>query len=524
MTNSAGTGTDQTHDLMYVIYETMNRSPYPIMIGESKKNPFEKIEIIYANQKFCELASVVEGSLTNQDLFKVLENFIEIQPLEQIKKKLRTDGFVQDELWFVSPASKDDKYQRITISQLESGQAENIHYSVFFNDITGKKALAEKLISNHRSSTLALMINGFAHDLNNLLSPVINTFDYLGTLEKYQGDKQYFNTALKSAKQASSLIDKMLSFSRGDVSEKSSVDLRDLIKELVQILTHTLPKNINISTEFPPVLSRIKADHTLIYQVLLNLCLNSAEAMPDGGDLRLYAGEIEFTAELSSDYPGIDPGKYVKISVEDTGAGIPEEKRSKVFEPIFSLKESKLGLGLFTCREILNEHGGHIDFTSRTGTGTRFDLYFPAYVEEEHQKNKLSGKSDVQDHFLKYCGNGETILLVDDEEAIKQTIGMILNKCNYNVITASDGAEALKKYIENIQQIKLAILDIVMPVMDGPTAAKALKKYNKDLKIILTTGFEGHQSIEKSAGDIDRFIRKPYTSIELLEIVSALLG
>lgn len=521
MTNPAGTG--QTHDLMYVIYESMNRSPYPIMLGESKNHPFEKIEIIYTNHKFCELAGVTEGSLTNQDMFAVLENFIQIQTLEKIKKKLQTDGFAQDELWFVSPASNDYKYQRITISQLESSQAENIHYSVFFKDITGKKALEKKLISNHRSSTLALMINGFAHDLNNLLSPVINTLDYLGALEKYQGDKKYFDTALKSAEKASSLIDKMLSFSRGDVSEKSSADARDLINELVQILMHTLPKNINITTELPPVLIRIRADHILIYQVLLNLCLNSAEAMPDGGDLRLYVEEAEYTPEMSSDYPGIDPGKYVKISVEDTGTGIPEEKKSKVFEPFFSLKESKLGLGLFTCREILNEHGGHIDFTSRPGKGTRFDLHFPAYAGEEQHENEQSGKSDVKDHFLKYTGNGETILLVDDEEAIKQTVGMILNKCNYNVITASDGAEALRKYIENMQQIKLAILDIVMPVMDGPTAAKALKQYNSDLKIILTTGFERHQSIEKSTGDIDRFIRKPYSSIELLEIVSALL-
>lgn len=522
MSTPPDTGAKNSQDLLYIIYESLNRSPFPILIGESQDSSLDRIVAIYANSNFCKLTGVDQNAIVNNEIFSVLCNFIDERRISGIKQKLQSTGEAREEVWFTSPGSDNRKYLQLTVSRLESTQSELTHYCIYLKDFSEKKALEEKLIANHRASTLALMINGFAHDLNNLLSPVINTLDYLGSLEKFQNEKKYFKTALNSANQASLLIDKMLTLSHGSETEKKPVDLRNIIKELSQILKHTLSKDINITTEMPPVLSRIDADEILIYQVLLNMCLNSADAMPDGGDLRINIEETDSSPSLKTIIPDLQPGRYVKITVSDTGTGIPDNKIQRIFEPFFSLSESKMGLGLFTCKEIINDHNGYIAVDTKAGKGTRFDLLFPV-SNGTHQEIEQEVETEETNHFLKYCGNGETILLVDDEEAVKQTVGMILNKCNYNVITASDGAEAIRKYIENMQDIKLVILDIVMPVMDGITAAKALKNYNDDLKIILSTGYEGHKKVDDASKVIDRFIRKPYSSVDLLELVSDLM-
>lgn len=641
MPTPANNFSNQSEDPMSLIYESMNRSPYPILIGESNDQNGNNINLIYANQSFFDLAGIDSSQLTNIELFDLMSDYIDVDQLNDIKSELTANGKTEKEIFFLKPNAGKGLHHRITIKKIESGPSDKIHFSVFlyniedlkdniektrmhsvlldninnailivdehekviYNnaytrdllgmsvttgedsslydcvhndiykklvkikgslgkksrttgeisyilndrqhmvrstwvpyeangrkyylssniDITEKKALENKLISNHRHSIMSLLANGIAHDIHNLLSPVINTLDFLGSLDKNKTEKKYFDIALDSTRRASSLIDKMLSFSRGGFLEKSSVDVRDVVRDLVQIMNHTLPKNINISTNIPTVMSKIMADYLLIYQVLINMCLNSADAMPDGGYLSISVEETDLGDEMLKDKPEIDHGRYIKITIQDTGTGIPDDVQKKIFDPFFSLRESKMGLGLYTCYEIINEHGGFINVYSTEGKGTLFDIYIPAVPGDQVDDSESTKKEDLQEKFLKYCGNGETILVADDELAIKETLKMVLNKCNYNVITACDGAEAIKVFIENIHDIKLAILDIVMPVMDGTTTAKALKKYNGDLKIILTTGFEGHKPIDRDAHDIDRFIRKPYSSVELLEVVSSLL-
>lgn len=388
-------------------------------------------------------------------------------------------------------------------------------------DITDQVKLKRQILKDQRHYSIGILAGGIAHDLNNLLTPIKLAADFLTANEVYKNDNDHLEIIRKSSSRASSLVNKILMFSGGgEYTKKITTDVRDLIRDLIKIAEKTFPKNIDIKYSIPSELSMIEADPVQIQQVLLNICINAKDAMPFGGVMDIKVGELE----LEGNGEGAPGGRYISVAIEDTGCGIPEKLRDRLYDPSFTTKEQGSGLGLSTAREIINDHCGYINFHSSEDRGTTFIIYLPVHSSE---KDNLFGlipeKYQELESLSRYLGNGQTILVVDDEIAVLESLSLLLNNYNYRVITANDGAEALEMYYENRDLIRLVIMDIIMPFVDGLNLTRALKKYDNDLKIIGSSGYDQDETVIAAKKEIDRFLKKPYGSTELLSNIKNLL-
>jgi CheY-like chemotaxis protein len=257
-----------------------------------------------------------------------------------------------------------------------------------------------------------------------------------------------------------------------------------------------------------------------MHQVLLNLCLNAKDAMPNGGDLRLVVENCALDEPYAATNLQAKPGRYVKFSVIDQGTGIPPEILDKIFEPFFTTKDINkgTGLGLSTVSAIVKSHGGLINVYSEPGAGTAFHVYLPAMETSRETRREPSEETNLP------RGNGETILLVDDEAPILAVTSQILLAFGYRIITASDGAEALTLYAQHQQEIAVVLTDMRMPVLDGSAMIQALMPLNPAIKIIAASGLDMNDPMAKLAGTgVRHFLGKPYTPGTLLKILRAVL-
>jgi CheY-like chemotaxis protein len=285
------------------------------------------------------------------------------------------------------------------------------------------------------------------------------------------------------------------------------------------MLEHTLPKSIRLEFSLPADLWLISADATQISQVLMNLCVNARDAMPHGGRLAVTAQNHTVDETYALMNPDAQPGPYVLLSVSDTGTGIPPEILERIFDPFFTTKKQGegTGLGLSAVRGIVKSHGGFVSVYSEVGEGTRFSVYLPATTT-------TPGEQRAQEHTSLPRGQGELILVVDDELAICEITKATLEMHGYRALTAGDGAEALAALMENRREIKLVLTDMSMPVMDGAATIRALRKIEPRLLIVAATGLTGGgQSGAVQAGGVQAFLRKPYTAEKLLTILKEVL-
>jgi CheY-like chemotaxis protein len=292
-----------------------------------------------------------------------------------------------------------------------------------------------------------------------------------------------------------------------------------LIKEIIKILRETLPKSVEISYHVPDDLWIISADATQIHQVLMNLCVNARDAMPDGGSISIQAENIFVDENYARMHIEAKAGRFVVITVSDTGPGISPEIQSRIFEPFFTTKEiSKgTGLGLSTALTIVKSHGGFMNVYSELHKGSQFALYLPA----------LDRPGTAAPGFLQTdlpMGNGELILVVDDEESIREITRGTLETFGYTVLTASDGTEAVGLYADRKSEISVVLTDMMMPFMDGPATIRALHKMNPGIKIIAASGLTaGHKPGEAALEGVQMFLSKPYTAEKLLKALAQVL-
>lgn len=405
-------------------------------------------------------------------------------------------------------------------TRVRSEDSKPDYFLVVNSDITAIKRTEEQLLRAQRMESIGTLAGGIAHDLNNVLSPILMSVDMLQTDEEIESKSEPWLSIIKeSAVRGSELIKQVLVFARGAGGERVEIDLRHLISELTKILGETLPKTITVKYDIDPELFLVSADPTQVHQVLMNLAVNARDAMPSGGTLKITAHNV-FIDEIAA-RTNIDSriGNYVLITVEDTGEGISEDVIDRIWDPFYTTKETGkgTGLGLSTVMSIVKSHNGFINLYSEPRKGTKFSVYLPASLNET--------KSDGGNQVSRYrTGSGELILVVDDEANIRQVTAATLEKYGYKTVAAADGTEALAVYAQNQAEIDLVITDMAMPFMDGAATVRALRRLNPELKIIAASGLTDQQQDDIKDLKTDAFLTKPFTAEKLLSTIADVLG
>jgi len=400
---------------------------------------------------------------------------------------------------------------------LLNGQA---HLLESFFDITEKKKLEAQLQQAQKMEAIGTLAGGIAHDFNNMLQ-AISGYTQILLMGKKASDPDYekLEAIEKSAQRASDLTKRLLIFSRKVESKLRPVGLNQEIEQVSKMLERTIPKMINIELHLAENLKIINADPAQIEQIMMNLGVNARDAMPDGGRLIFETENVILDEQYCKIHLGARPGKYVKLSISDTGHGMDREILSHIFEPFYTTKETGkgTGLGLAMVYGIVKNHGGYIMCYSEPGEGTTFKIYFPIIEKEIKTMESKEEKVPIK-------GGSETILLVDDEEAIRELGEDIFTRFGYTVLMASDGESALEIYSEKKEEINLVILDIIMPGIGGRRCLEKLLKMNPRVKVIIASGYSiNGPTKEVLEAGAKGFISKPYDMRGMLKTVRKIL-
>lgn len=405
-----------------------------------------------------------------------------------------------------------------SISQIEADGKRL--FTVIIRDITEKKRLESQFLRVQRMESIGTLAGGIAHDLNNVLSPILTATELLQMRMTDESSLRLLNIIQTNAIRGGEMIKQVLSFARGVEGEYELLQPNHLIKEIIKILTDTFPKNIEIGFSLAPNLWHVSGDATQLHQVLMNLCVNARDAMPNGGKLRIEAENIEIDEHYARMNVEAKPGRYVRLLVQDTGIGIPGEILDKIFDPFFTTKEhgQGTGLGLSTAAGILRSHGGFVNVYSEIGKGAHFKIYLPASQAAQTAHAPVA-RPDLP------LGQGQLILVVDDEQSIREVARETLTTFGYTVITAADGTEAMALFAEHKNEVKVVMTDMMMPYMDGPATIRALRKMDPEVRIIATSGLKiNSRAQEISQLGIGTFLTKPYTAETLLKTLAKILG
>ncbi|HIK04726.1 MAG TPA: PAS domain S-box protein [Trichormus sp. M33_DOE_039] len=454
-------------------------------------------------------ASVAIGRNATHLLFKPDETSLVVK---EIQPALFNQGAWQGELHQIT---KDGKQiivaSRWTLVRDDQGQPKSI--LVTNTDITEKKQIEQQFLRTQRLESIGTLASGIAHDLNNVLSPISMSLELLEKKISDQQTRQLLKMLDSNVKRGAALIKQVLSFSRGVSGKRMIVQLKHIISEIHYIIEQTFPKSIEFSTNIAPDLWTVRADATQLNQVMMNLCINARDAMPNGGCLQILATNIVIDQSSAPRYPQAQAGCYIMLVVTDTGIGIPAEILERIFEPFFTTKEvgKGTGLGLSTVIGIVKSHGGFINVDSSVGKGSQFQVYLPAITGQQSQPKTIQNIPE---------GNGELILVVDDETSIRETAKTLLLNHNYKVITADNGVDAIALYIKHKTEISVALVDMVIPEMDGMTIIHTLHKINPHLKVIASSGLVFNDKLTFANVGIKAFLPKPYTLPELLQTIS----
>lgn len=381
-------------------------------------------------------------------------------------------------------------------------------------DITQKKQLEAQFLRAQRLESIGTLASGIAHDLNNVLAPILMTAQLLETQLHDARSKRLLPILVSNAKRGANLVKQVLSFTRGVEGDRTILQLKHLILEIRQVIKETFPKSIEVDCETSRNLWTVSGDATQLHQVLMNLCVNARDAMPNGGILTISAENFLVDEHYAKMHLDAKIGSYIVATVADTGIGITHEVLDRIFEPFFTTKElgKGTGLGLSTVLGIVKSHGGFINVYSEIGKGSKFEVYLPAQETAETPEEKELELPH---------GSGELVLIIDDEPSIREITKTSLEAYNYKAITASDGIEAIALYAEYRDKISIVLTDMLMPSMDGITTIRTLHKINPNVKIIVISGLATSDKMNAAYDlGIKAFLSKPYTAKQLLETIN----
>ncbi len=395
---------------------------------------------------------------------------------------------------------------------IQNGEA---HLLFIFTDVTEKKKLEAQLLRAQRMESIGTLAGGIAHDLNNVLTPLLLAVQILKEKTQDADSQKILGTLEANVYRGARLVKQVLAFGRGVRGDSITVQPKIICEGIKRIINETFPKSIVFEFQSPDDLWTVTGDPTQIEQVLLNLCVNARDAMPEGGKLSIKMENIVLDEVYAFGHLGAKPGRYVVISVMDTGEGMTKEIQDRIFEPFFTTKPSGkgTGLGLSTTLGIIKSHGGFINCYSELGRGTLFKIYLPATVNAA----KIALARETAPLPL---GNNELVLIVDDEEPVRILAQKTLEKYGYRVLVAADGTQAINLFNSHRDEIAVVITDMAMPIMDGLATIKALKAINPNVKLVSSSGLDLDSRIAMTKNDdVRHFIPKPYTAEAMLKVL-----
>jgi len=392
-------------------------------------------------------------------------------------------------------------------------------FSTLIHDLTARKKLEAQLLRTQRLESLGQLASGIAHDLNNILAPILMAAPLLQGAIRDPAARKIADIVTTNAGRGAAIIKQLLTFSRGLEGRRAPLQSKSLLREMEMIVAETFPKNITAKLEVPPEPWLVTGDPTQLHQVLMNLCVNARDAMPDGGTLTLGLENLTMNSARAAAIPGASPGRYVVLSVMDTGTGIAPEHLDKIYDPFFTTKEigRGTGLGLSTVLGIVKSHQGFVQVKTALGHGTQFQVYLPASVEEDLAPAPTAQESRLQ-------GHGELVLIVDDEENVRQVTRSILEAYGYRVMDFANATMGLDWYGQHGPEVNVVISDLMMPGMDGATFVRKLRQLNPQALVIAASGYQAESSAtDKADTGVQARLAKPFTVEMLLQTLHRVL-
>lgn len=468
---------------------------------------------LFVNKAFCEMFQYEENELIGKEYNIIFDE----------KDRENIDEHYSIHIWHNQEASNTYDTQALTkngeIVDIEINVSRIKHHDgfvdlLFIRDIKDRIDLESKLLHSQKMESVGTLAGGIAHDFNNILTGIMGYSSVL--LARIHKDNEMYKQVSeihRSALIAAELTDQLLTFSEKSFTQFEVLDMNQTIRNGYTLICRSIGHMIEVKLDLDGNLSFLEGDGTLIQRILMTLCINARDAMPEGGNITIKTANVSFDNEFCKENLWAKPGDYIELTVEDIGEGIPEEIINRIFDPFFTTKtkEHGTGLGLAMVYGAVQKHKGFINVESEVGKGSKFKLYFPITDKE------LVVKEITKETHLNYK---PTILIVDDEEIVREVAETILNEEGFRTLSAVNGEDGVNVYKEHHNEIDVVLLDLTMPKMDGNKAMKEMKKIDKNVKIILSSGYSMDATIRELINNGEAiFVQKPYQIEDLIHTI-----
>lgn len=491
-----------------LIRKTESTVPRLVTIVEELKDGFCTVNVsggfIYLNLAAVELLEVLEKQKEYNFFDQIVKNEKHIY---KIKKSLSQNGFLKDYEIDLFTINNNKFPVLLTINNIKDPSNKIIGMSILIKDMTYIKKVQQQLLQAQKMESIGMLASGVAHEFNNILTGIIPNAELIKmTIEKGNINYSRADAIQKSAYRAAEIVKKLLNFARSDKEKK--IDIVNFVhsaRETIDIIRKLFDRRIEIIVDFQEDLYTAKIDSTSLQQIIMNLSINAKDAIPKEGKITFVAKNYINTGNNQDGSHSLDSGTYIKLDITDNGQGIDSEKIKFIFDPFFTTKGpgKGTGLGLSMVYGIVNSINGKIEVKSKPNFGTTFTIYIPAGEESE--------KKRISDFKIEPFGNGKTVLVVDDEQMIRDMAEDMLNILGFKVFLAASGLEGLNLYKSNKNQIDVILLDLLMPEMNGTTCLKNLKNFDPNVKVIIASGIgEYEKRIELERMGIKAYLEKPY--------------
>jgi PAS domain S-box-containing protein len=495
-----------------ILSQAVEQSPVSILISDLSG------KIQYVNSRFCEVTGYAKEEAIGKNPRILKSGETKMEEYDKLWKMIGSGGAWSGTLR--NRRKSGDLYWDSTIIfPIKNIDSCVTHYIAMKEDITEKIKLEAQVRRSQRLEVIGTLAGGIAHDLNNVLSPILMAVQLLRIKMVDPKGLNLLTTLEATVNRGADIVKQVLSFARGVEGDRILIQPKHLLREVQEIMHETFPRLVEIKSDIPKDLWPVIGDATQLHQVFMNLCVNARDAMPHGGTLRVKAENIELNEKQASLHLGAQSGPYVLISVSDTGIGIPQNHLDKIFDPFFTTKEigKGTGLGLSTVTTIVKSHKGFLTVYSEIDRGTEFKIYIPASLERNSEQREARPSEPPQ-------GRGELVLLIDDEASIREVTRQLLENAQYRVLDACDGVEALEIFKKHRNSISVVITDMMMPHMDGSAVIRELQQLNPEVKIIAASGLLNNENMPGiHSPNVHAFLPKPFKPEKMFWTLDALL-